>query len=74
MDPKKIDYIALNGVEPKKLNLLKAISKSVQEKTEPRKPKKNCGHCYGRGFIGYLNGIRAIPVPCRCVKPKRVKV
>lgn len=74
MDKTKINYIALQGVEPKKLDLLKQISKSINEKTVLRKSKKNCRHCYGRGFIGYLNGIKALRVQCRCVLPKVRKV
>lgn len=74
MTNQKVDSIALRGVEPKKLDLLKALAKSVNEKTVQRKPKKSCRHCYGRGFIGYLNGIKALRVPCRCVLPKVRKV
>lgn len=37
-------------------------------------PKKSCKHCYGRGVVGHQVDSRSggmIPVPCRCVKPKK---
>jgi hypothetical protein len=39
------------------------------------KAKENCGHCYGRGYIGALtmpSGVKALMV-CGCIIPKPVK-
>jgi len=74
MEKARIEQIALQGVEPNKLDLLRSISKKINQKTEKPKPKKNCKYCYGRGFVGYLNGVKSIPVPCRCVYRRKVNV
>jgi hypothetical protein len=39
---------------------------------ERRAPKKNCRHCQGRGYAGFLvnEDRRKIPVLCRCTNPK----
>lgn len=74
MDTVRINQIALQGVEPGKLGLLRALAKKINEKTQKRKPKKNCRHCYGRGYIGFLNGIKGLPVSCRCVFVRKVRV
>ncbi len=66
-----IDAIAFKGVEGDKLALLKRLSQEVNKKSY-KTPKKNCRHCYGRGHIGYMNGIKSMPVPCRCVFVKPV--
>lgn len=68
--PVVTNQIALKLSDEDRLALLKKISKTVNKKSF-KMPKKNCRSCYGRGFIGYLNGIKSLPVPCRCtfVKP-----
>ncbi len=62
--------IAFKLSDEDRMALLKKISKTVNKATF-KPAKKNCRHCYGRGFVGYLNGIKTLPVPCRCtfVKP-----
>ena len=55
--------IAMWVLDDKKFQLLKNIAKTV---TKMKEPKKNCKHCYGRGFIGYYNGLKSSPVKCRC--------
>jgi hypothetical protein len=35
-----------------------------------RKPKKNCKHCYGRGYIGWEKFSGNV-IPCRCVLKKK---
>lgn len=64
--PIRHQQIALAFSDPEKFGLLKKIAANVNKKTY-KEPKKNCKHCYGRGFIGYLNGLKSLPVPCRCV-------
>ncbi len=63
--------ITLAITDPEKFNLLKKYAQEIKKaETKDKRfkpPKKNCKHCYGRGFIGYLNGIKNLPVPCRCV-------
>lgn len=65
-----ISPITFRLADENRLALLKNISKEVNKKSF-KLPRKSCKHCYGRGFIGYLNGIKKLPVPCRCtfVKP-----
>lgn len=74
--PKSTSPAATNALALKlsddgsRLGLLKKISAEVNKKSF-KVAKKNCKHCYGRGFVGYLNGLKSLPVPCRCtfVKP-----
>jgi hypothetical protein len=68
--PVAIKQLALKLSDEDRLALLKRISREVNKKSF-KLPKKNCRHCYGRGFIGYLNGLKHLPVPCRCtfIKP-----
>lgn len=34
-----------------------------------QKPKKNCRHCYERGYTG-LDVLTKFYIPCRCIKPR----
>ena len=40
-------------------------------------PKKNCKHCYGRGYVGFVNDPKdkddkdKEPVPCHCIFTKK---
>ena len=69
--PAQINPIVLKLSDEDRMALLKKLSKAVQKKSF-KLPKKNCRHCYGRGFVGFLNGVKSLPVPCRCtfVKPQ----
>ncbi len=76
METPSIPQVPIKGIASKlsdedRMALLKRISKEVNKKSF-KLPKKSCKHCYGRGFIGYLNGLKNLPVPCRCtfIKPQ----
>lgn len=66
--PEKVDPNAATRVLP---------SVSVMEKALGMKPKSNCRHCYGRGYIGTMpttdpgTGRKGESrVVCRCMKKK----
>jgi len=69
--PVREKQIAFYVSDPEKFALLKKIANSVNKRST-KEPKKNCKHCKGRGFIGYLNGLKSSKVPCRCVFVKPI--
>ncbi len=65
-----IPQVPIKGIASKlsdedRMALLRKLSKSIK-KNSFRLPRKSCKHCFGRGFIGFLNGLKSLPVPCRC--------
>jgi hypothetical protein len=71
----RVTQIALATTDPNKFQLLKTLAegiKKAQSVDKRFKPaKKSCTKCYGRGFVGYLNGLKNLPVPCRCTFVKQ---
>lgn len=43
---------------------------AAQNQLEINDPKKDCKHCYGRGYLG-VELLTKKPVPCQCIFPKR---
>lgn len=77
MDNNKIraEQIAFSVSDPDRFQLLKKLADSITKATPVdtrfKKPKKNCSKCYGRGYIGFLNGQKNVPIPCLCVFVKQ---
>lgn len=62
--------LSLKLSDEDRMALLKKISTHVNKKSF-RTPRKACKNCFGRGFRGYLNGIKNLPVPCKCTFIKK---
>ena len=44
-----------------------------KNKVKINDPKKNCKHCYGRGYIGFDINKENYPVPCTCIYPSETR-
>jgi len=65
IDTKSGEIVKQENINP--MDVIRKIAEKIGTKIQD--PKKNCKHCFGRGYIGRDAKTKA-PVPCNCIYPK----